>query len=602
MNRFRTRLTTVFVILIGISVLAAGLYMAYSYKDTHIEQLEENMMREIMILEQTLPWLQFESDEQAGSYYSDWAQKLHQSTDARVTFIRADGKVLGDSEIANQDMDNHLNRSEIVSAKEKGVGSVIRYSNTLQHKMLYVAVPISKTPYFEGYVRLAVSLETIESNVLNLWTYLGLALAVLFLLAVLISYRIARSLTRPIENMTRVALRIAHMDYRARTETTGNDEIGQLGMAINAMADSLQIQMTQIREKEGRLRSVLEHMINAIVMVSEEGKIVLLNRKAEQMFGIKGSEWLGKPFTDVRLSKEIADMTREVFEHRQYTHEELTIYYPEERILDVNIVPVFQNDDEQAGILLLLQDVTEMRRLERMRSQFVANVSHELKTPIAAVKGFTETLMNGAMNEPEVAKSFLQIIHDESERLNRLIGDILELSKIESKREPLYFSPVHLPTFMEQTVEMISNQANHKQIQVKLEVEHDLYLEADEDRLRQIVLNLLSNAINYTREGGKVKLSAKPIIHADSMEYDDILIVIQDTGMGIPKKDLPRIFERFYRVDKARSRSSGGTGLGLSIVKHLVDSHHGAITVESEVGIGTTFSIKLPVLQEHYSN
>ncbi|MGZ9583222.1 two-component system histidine kinase PnpS [Paenibacillus marinisediminis] len=601
MTRLRTRLTTVFVVLIGISILLAGIYMAYSYKNTHIDQLEQYMEREVMVMEKTFPWQSFDSEQEEIQYYSNWAKELHESAGARITFVRDDGKVVGDSETAADQMDNHLNREEIKEASEGKIGSVIRYSDTLKRNMLYVAAPIKGTEHFKGYVRLAVSLESIEASVVHMWMYLGLTLAGLFVIAVFISYRIARSLTLPIENMTKVALRIAHMDYRARAQTTGTDEIGQLGSAINGMAESLQIQMSQIREKESRLRSVLEHMINAIVMISRQGEIVLLNSKAEQMLGIKGADWLGKQFTDVQLPLELSAMTKEVLEHLDFLHEELTVYYPEERILDVNIVPVSYSEEDEPGILLLLQDVTDIRRLERMRSQFVANVSHELKTPIAAVKGFTETLMNGAMNEPEVAKSFLQIIHDESERLNRLIGDILELSKIESKRVPLYFSPVHLPSFIEQTVEMISKQASVKHIDVRLQVEADLYVEADEDRLRQIILNLLTNAINYTPEGGKVRLSALPL-HSSSAgggEYDYVMIDIVDTGIGIPKKDLPRIFERFYRVDKGRSRSSGGTGLGLSIVKHLVESHHGIIRVESEVGVGTKFTIKLPVLQEH---
>lgn len=603
MTRFRTRLTTIFIVLIGLSVLIAGLYMAYSYKKTHVEQLEQYMKREVLVMEQTFPWEDFANEEDAILFYSDWAHKLHDSAGARVTFIREDGKVLGDSESDANQMNNHLNRDEIVEAREYGAGSVIRYSNTLNQNMLYVAVPIQNTDNYKGYVRLAISLETIDGSVRNLWAYLGLALAVVFLITVMVSYRVAAGLTRPIENMTRVANRIAHMDYRARAQTKGTDEIGQLGLAINAMADSLQTQMAQIREKESRLSSVLEHMINAIVMINDEGQIVLINSKTEQLFGIKSSDWLGKPFLEVRLPHELAAMTAEVLEHRTLLHEELTIYYPEEHILDVNIVPFYYSDDDRAGILLLLQDVTDMRRLERMRSQFVANVSHELKTPIAAVKGFSETLMNGAINEPEVARSFLQIIHDESERLNRLIGDILELSKIESKRIPLHFSPVHMPSFLEQTMEMINKQAKEKHIHLDLQVDNDLYIEADEDRLRQILLNVLSNAVSYTPEGGKVKLKVVPSGVKSNGEYDDVLISITDTGIGIPRKDLPRIFERFYRVDKARSRSSGGTGLGLSIVKHLVDSHHGVITVESEVGIGTTFSIKLPVLQEHdYSN
>jgi len=226
----------------------------------------------------------------------------------------------------------------------------------------------------------------------------------------------------------------------------------------------------------------------------------------------------------------------------------------------------------------------------------VANVSHELKTPIAAVKGFAETLLAGALNDKETAVSFLQIIFDESERLNRLIGDILELSKIESKRIPMQFSPVYLPEFLEKSLNVLRKEAEKKHIELSMQVDDDIYIEADEDRLRQIFINLLSNGINYTQDGGKVKVRVEPLdMNADG-DYERLRIIVSDTGIGIPKKDLPRIFERFYRVDKARSRSSGGTGLGLSIVKHLVELHRGTIRVDSEVGMGTKFTIELPVI------
>jgi two-component system phosphate regulon sensor histidine kinase PhoR len=278
----------------------------------------------------------------------------------------------------------------------------------------------------------------------------------------------------------------------------------------------------------------------------------------------------------------------------------MMFYYPAERILDISLSPIAHDGDEWAGVLIVLHDITAVRRLERMRSEFVANVSHELKTPIAAVKGFAETLLAGALNDKDTAKQFLQIIFDESERLNRLIGDILELSKIESKRIPLHFSPVDLQSFVEHMIHMMRPEANKKSIELQIQVPDDLYMEADEDRLRQIFINLLSNGIAYTPEGGKVKVRIEPAVpHAGEGEDGDgerVRIIIQDTGIGIPKKDLPRIFERFYRVDKARSRSSGGTGLGLSIVKHLVELHRGTIKVDSEPGIGTKFTIELPVI------
>ena len=418
--------------------------------------------------------------------------------------------------------------------------------------------------------------------------------------AALISYRVASGLTRPLEQITRVSKRIKNLDYQARVTVKSSDEIGELGHAINAMADSLQVQMARIHQNESQLASVLDNMINGIIMIDQTGRIGLINRYAEELLGFSARELVGRHYGEAKQQYELSQIIKDGLERKEHLREEITFYFPEERLLDLNLVPIIEDREVFGGILLVLQDVTAIRRLERMRSEFVANVSHELKTPITAVKGFAETLLGGAVNDPETARSFLQIIFDESDRLNRLIGDILELSKIESRRVPLQFSPIELSTFINKTIELMGSEALRKNIRISVKVEPDIYVEADEDRLRQIIMNLLANGISYTPEGGQVSIHAEPVSSkgiGDRMNYDHIRIHISDTGIGIPKKDLPRIFERFYRVDKARSRSSGGTGLGLSIVKHLVELHRGSISVDSKVGNGSTFTIELPVIQ-----
>jgi two-component system phosphate regulon sensor histidine kinase PhoR len=331
-------------------------------------------------------------------------------------------------------------------------------------------------------------------------------------------------------------------------------------------------------------------------MIDKDGRIALLNRSAEKILGFQQEELLGRQYQHANLAPELTELIAMCFGSMEHIRDERTLYFPEEVLLEINLRPMVIGGEDFAGILIVLHDITAVRRLERIRSEFVANVSHELKTPVASVKGFAETLLAGALKDEETAKSFLQIIYDESERLNRLIGDILDLSKIESKRVPLQLSPVHLNSFMDHTLQMLAPEAQKKNIDLKLLVEEDLYMEADEDRLRQIMINLLSNGISYTPEGGKVSVTVQAMNVVNGEDPETIRFVIADTGIGIPRKDLPRIFERFYRVDKARSRSSGGTGLGLSIVKHLVELHKGHISVESEVGAGSRFILDLPVL------
>lgn len=596
MHKFRVRLTVIFMVLIGSSVLLAGIIMAKLLENSYKEALVINMERENRLIIATLDWSREGTKEELTHYYTELARNLKKSADARVTIIRSDGTVMGESDEDPGHMNNHLDRAEIRQAEREGVGSSVRFSSTVGHNMLYVAVPIRKDGQSYGYVRLATDLTDVEKAVRKLWMFLLLGLGILFVAAGVISYRIAYGLTRPFEKMTRVARQISNMNYQSRVTIRTKDEIGELGQAINTMADSLQLQVNRIRENEGRLKSVLENLMSGVLMIDRDERIALLNRSAEEILGFTSEELLGRRYNEAKQQFEFTQLIEECIHSKEAIRDEMIFYFPEERILEVNLNPMFQSQEEWAGILIVLHDITAVRRLERMRSEFVANVSHELKTPIAAVKGFAETLLAGALNDKETARSFLQIIFDESERLNRLIGDILALSKIESKRIPLNFSPVHVKSFMENTVNVMRAEAMKKNIDLELQAEDDLYMEADEDRLRQIMINLLSNGISYTPEGGRVKVRIIPVEGEEGQDPEQIRFIISDTGIGIPKKDLPRIFERFYRVDKARSRSSGGTGLGLSIVKHLVDLHKGHITVESQSGEGTTFILDLPVL------
>lgn len=594
MKPFRNRLTLIMMTLIGLSMLGAGLAMANVFKSSHIGLQEENMGREIKLIQATMEFPPLAGD-QKFSYYTEKSEMFEALADARVTFIQKDGTVIGDSESDPVSMDNHADREEMIQAEAEGLGSTIRYSSTLGEDMIYVAIPV-KQGSFDGFIRLAMSLKEVDQGVRQGWTVMGAGIIVLFIIAAFVSYRVAASLTSPLEKITSVARRITRQDYDARVQLNRKDEIGQLSLAINGMADSLQTQLKTIRDNEDLLQSVLNNMTGGILMLSYDGSIVLINRAAEEMLGVKAEHVTGKPYRELRQHYELTKLIEEGLEHRTNFREERNLYYPVESIVRMDGVAMIQDDGSYRGMLFLMQDVTDIRRLERMRSEFVANVSHELKTPLAAVKGFAETLLGGVEDE-KTSRSFLQIIYDESERLNRLIRDILELSKIESKRIAMEYSPIHLFPFFQSLVEFMQPEANKKRIILNMEVPEELFLEGDEDKLRQIFTNLLSNAINYTQEGGRVQLIVRDMHvneHGDTVQF-----IVRDSGLGIPKKDLPRIFERFYRVNKSRSRSSGGTGLGLSIVKHLVDLHHGTIKVESELGLGSSFIIEMPLLQEN---
>ncbi|MBC8081252.1 MAG: HAMP domain-containing protein [Gorillibacterium sp.] len=595
--RYRTRLTLVYVLLIGFSVLAAGLFSAQLLRNSYISSLKTNLTRELHLILLSSDWRLAGAPDQLREHYSERFKELKESVDARMTYILADGTVISDTDHDPQTMENHLNRKEIREAIGGKTGFSVRYSDTMGQDMMYVAVAVKdNTGTTIAYLRLATSLNEVEATLKRFWFFMLAGLAGLFAVSGFIGFHIARRLTQPLEKITRVAQQITNLDYKTRVKVKSKDEIGQLGNAINTMADSLQNQLQEITDNESRLQSVLDNMPSGIIMVDRDKRIVLLNRTAEDFLGFSSDELLGRKYTVANQQYEFTEIIGDCLDSGELIHDELVFYFPEERILDVNASPMYNGEGHASGALIILHNITAVRRLERIRSEFVANVSHELKTPIAAVKGFAETLLAGALEDKETAKTFVQIIFDESERLNRLIGDILELSKIESKRVPLVYSPVNLNTFINQSFKIVQREADRKNIRLESDLKSILYLEADEDRLRQIMLNLLSNGIGYTPEGGEIHVKAESVLPLhDGEEW--VRITVSDTGIGIPARDLPRIFERFYRVDKARSRMSGGTGLGLSIVKHLVELQGGYIRVESILGTGSSFIIELPVIQ-----
>lgn len=406
MKPFRVRLSIIMMILIGVSVIVAGYTMGRVFKTTHTTALEQTMVREINLLKATFPFHDATDPTSAETrkYYSDRAGELEKLTDSRVTFINRDGTVIGDSESDPATMDNHLDREEIMGAVANGYGQSIRFSETLGVDMLYVALPVNSDQSdmvevpggeFDGYIRLSMSLAAVDQGLQRGWLIMFVALGLLFLIVALVSYRVARGLTSPIEHITKVAHRITKLEYDARVKVTRRDEIGQLGLAINGMADSLQTQLKTIRDNEALLQSVLANMAGGIVMIDASQSIALVNREAERMLGIESERVTGKPYIELKKHYELTRTIEESVAVQDRMHEEVSIFNPEERLIRIDGVPMTEDDGGYRGMLFLLQDVTAIRRLESMRSEFVANVSHELKTPVAAVKGFAETLLSG---------------------------------------------------------------------------------------------------------------------------------------------------------------------------------------------------------------
>jgi len=422
----------------------------------------------------------------------------------------------------------------------------------------------------------------------EVWWILTISLGTAVIVTIFIGLRITSRYTKPIKEATEVAIELAHGNYRARTKVTRLDNAGMLGSSINMLAENLQ-DLTKTREmQQDRLSALIENMGAGLILIDSRGYINLINKGYTDLFSISQKEFLNKQYYQVIDNEEISQLVAEVFRTEQKVSKQLIIPLSIERkYFIVYGVPIIGANNVWKGVLLVFHDITEIKKLEQVRKDFVANVSHELKTPVTSIKGFTETLLDGAMNNKKTLESFLTIILKESDRLQSLIHDLLELSKIEQQGFRLNLQEMDLHSLLNDSIKLLKGKANAKDIGLEFYCKQDhVPIKGDVDRLKQVFINLIGNAINYTPAGGHVRIIL--------VEYEEnVRIHVKDTGVGISREDIPRIFERFYRVDRARSRNSGGTGLGLAIVKHLIEAHQGNITVKSKVAEGSEFIIEL---------
>ncbi|MFJ7934870.1 two-component system histidine kinase PnpS [Sporosarcina sp. NPDC096371] len=420
------------------------------------------------------------------------------------------------------------------------------------------------------------------------WIFLILTLATAFVLSLFIAMRMMLQYARPIDEMTKIATQIARGDYLARVETNELEYDNNLAKAINKIASNLQEMSTiQVMEKE-RLKTLVESMGSGLLMFGRGGTVNLLNEVFEKTFGLTENEVVGKTFKDIGLPIAIENLIEDVFMTEQVRAQQVRIDISDHpSYMSVYGAPVIGLHGNWLGIVVVIHDITELVRLEEVRKDFVANVSHELRTPVTSIKGFTETLLDGAMHEPVIMTEFLGIIQKESDRLHLLIDDLLELSGMEREGFTLKYADVNVKEMIDDAVRIVSGNMERKKMKILAEIPQDLIIEADSDRLIQVMVNLLSNAINYSKEETTVTVTV-------TRSKNEVVMTVRDQGIGIEQSELPRLFERFYRVDRARSRDSGGTGLGLAIVKHLVEIHGGTVEVNSAIGVGTTFCIHLP--------
>ncbi|WP_302542118.1 HAMP domain-containing sensor histidine kinase, partial [uncultured Clostridium sp.] len=484
----------------------------------------------------------------------------------RFTVINKEGEVIFDNEITK--LDNHNNRQEIIDAFKNGSGSSVRYSESLSTSMVYVATKIDDNTVIRSSVPVN-SIRVFTSGTLKY--YIAIILLV-FVLSLFLAVKLVKIIVYPINELQKVTSKIENGDLNKRAIIYNYDEIGFLAQTFNNIADQLEIRIIDSLDKKNKLEAILESMESGVIAIDNNENIILINSYSQKLFDLKEDN-IGKKISDCIIDYDLINFIREIPE---IGTKEIKLFHPIERELRVKKSPIINYLNNSIGIVITVQDITDIKRLENMRSEFVANVSHELKTPLTSIKGFSETLRY--VDDSETKNKFLDIIDKESERLTNLINDILILSNIENihKMESEYFNPGDV---IENVLDMVKSQAYKKSIIIKYNDCFNSEILGSKDKFHQLAVNLIENAIKYSNENGIVKIDL-------TLEEQYFVFKVKDNGIGIPKNDIPRIFERFYRVDK--SRSTRGTGLGLAIVKHIVKLFNGEISVKSKAGIGST--------------
>jgi two-component system phosphate regulon sensor histidine kinase PhoR len=536
---------------------------------------------------------------QASQYFSsanipelkNLAEALGQSGTLRVTFIFPDGTVAGDSDENPSQMDNHADRPEVMEALAGEAGSSVRYSATVKANLMYVALPVTPKNQLMGVVRLSIPLTVIDETLKGMLWKIVLAGLLIALAATPVSLYISRRISQPLSEMKDNAERFASGKLDSRMRVEGPDDVIRLAEALNAMAAQLDDRIHTVTAQRNEQEAILSSMVEGVVAVDSNQNILSLNRAAANLLDVSSELASGQPVAMVMRNKQLQEFVNKALSSSETVEKDIVFHRGESGQV-LNVIGTALRDVNQSpiGAVIVLNDVTRLKRLENMRRDFVANVSHELKTPITSIKGFVETLLGGALDDPEDSKRFLEIVASQADRLNAIIDDLLSLSQLEqdSEKSTIVIEERELKPVLEMAIQACASKASEKTVQVDLNCQENITAQINAQLFEQAVVNLVDNAVKYSLPSTQVQVEV-------TVGNDELTVSVLDEGRGIEKEHFPRLFERFYRVDSDRSREMGGTGLGLAIVKHIVQVHGGSVSVASTVGKGSIFRIHLPL-------
>ncbi len=567
------------LVLFALSALGAGVY--FPLENYFLENLEKDMINQAFITRTAI------SEEISTGNFEQLQNKIERislETNSRITVILRDGKVVADTEVKLEELENHRNRAEIIKAFQGETGVEKRYSNSTKRDMLYVAIPMYLNDQLTSVVRISYGFEFIESF---LKTYRVIFLTGLMLSAIvafLISLKASKSLTEPIENINSELKEISKGNLEKVIYSDFENELGELAENINKMSGSLREKISEVGEEKNRLENIINTMTSGVIFLNKEGKIVMVNGVAEKLLNIPFALVKNKPVYEILRNYSILNNIDKCINEEKVIEEDITVLKDNEELyLKATFAPVYK-EEKISGITVLLTDLTEEIKLTKLKTDFVTNASHELRTPLTSVKGYSETLLNGAMEDKELREKFIRIIDKEANRLILLVEDLMNLSRIEATKNTVQKEIIDLKKVIYSIYDSFSLIAEEKNIKIKLNLDGktNFFAFGTEDQIKQVIANFIDNSIKYTQENGTVEV----YITENKESYT---VNVKDSGIGLSEEDSKRVFERFFRADRSRNKKNGGFGLGLSIAKNIIESFDGDIGVESELGKGSNF-------------